>query len=204
MLCFCRCLHTRLCRLRRYHDGVELQLIDEEESPNHGQSASMYAAVTPATGVGTTAGEGGSAPNARFRTNAARNAPKYARVKALEAKDGGGGGGGINDATVLVIRRLTRFDSGRYECRVRNSVGAANSSNFANVRVQCECPRSKCVVPFRWAKTRRDYDVAVVKLKLIVGSGEGGGIKHRFSTIRVPLTLPSTSDLRGGERRVVF
>lgn len=93
----------------------------------------MYAAATPATGAGTTAGEGGG--NARFRTNAARNAPKYARVKA--AKDGGGGG--TSDATVLVVRKLTRFDSGRYECRVRNSVGAANSSNFANVRVQCEC-----------------------------------------------------------------
>lgn len=137
---FLSMIHTCLCRLRRYRDGVELQLIDEEESPNHGPL--MYSAVTPATGAGTTAGEGGgSASNARFRTNAARNAPKYARVKALAAKDGGGNGGGSNDATVLVVRRLTRFDSGRYECRVRNSVGAANSSNFANVRVQCECSK---------------------------------------------------------------
>lgn len=63
---------------------------------------------------------------------------KYARVKGFpNVNNGIYGDGNGEDATVLVIRRLTRFDSGRYECRVRNSVGAANSTNFANVRVQC-------------------------------------------------------------------
>jgi len=66
------------------------------------------------------------------------NQAKYARVKGLVSGNGGiHGDGNGEDATMLVVRRLTRYDSGRYECRVRNSVGAANSTNFANVRVQC-------------------------------------------------------------------
>jgi len=121
--------------LYRYRDGIELQLIDEEEpsSSNHG-SASSYAAVTPATGTGTLSGSSNGA-NTRFNTNPM---PKYARVKGLANGNGGiHGDGNGEDATVLVVRRLTRYDSGRYECRVRNSVGPANSTNFANVRVQC-------------------------------------------------------------------
>ncbi|XP_060858911.1 uncharacterized protein LOC132936236 isoform X4 [Metopolophium dirhodum] len=118
-----------------YRDGIELQLIDEEEpsSSNHGSSASSYAAVTPATGTGTLSGSSNGA-NTRFNTNPM---PKYARVKGLANGNGGiHGDGNGEDATVLVVRRLTRYDSGRYECRVRNSVGPANSTNFANVRVQ--------------------------------------------------------------------
>lgn len=123
----------------RYRDGTELQLVDEEEpsSSNHGATASSYAAVTPATGAGTIGGQPNGA-NVRFRTNNVGNLPKFARVKGSVNGIGGiyGDGNGA-DATVLVVRRLTRFDSGRYECRVRNSVGAANSTNSANVRVQC-------------------------------------------------------------------
>lgn len=120
--------------LYRYRDGTELQLVDEEEqSPS---SASSNGAATPATGAGTV---GGPLNSARTRVNAGRNAAKYARVKGLTSGSGGiHGDGNGEDATVLVVRRLTRFDSGRYECRVRNSVGAANSTNFANVRVQCK------------------------------------------------------------------
>ncbi|XP_016657684.1 uncharacterized protein LOC100161772 isoform X2 [Acyrthosiphon pisum] len=123
-----------------YRDGIELQLIDEEEpsSSNHGSSASSYAAVTPATGTGTLSGSSSGA-NTRFNTNTnpMGNSAKYARVKGLANGNGGiHGDGNGEDATVLVVRRLTRYDSGRYECRVRNSVGAANSTNFANVRVQ--------------------------------------------------------------------
>lgn len=72
--------------------------------------------------------------------NTMGNSAKFARVKGSINGNGGihGDGNGA-DATVLIVRRLTRFDSGRYECRVRNSVGAANSTNFANVRVQCMC-----------------------------------------------------------------
>lgn len=117
----------------RYRDGVELQLIDEEESSmlNH------YAAVTPATGVGTIGGSSNNG-NSRYRMNTMGNSAKFARVKSSSNTNGGpyGDGNGA-DATVLIVRRLTRFDSGRYECRVRNSVGASNSTNFANVRVQC-------------------------------------------------------------------
>lgn len=119
----------------RYRDGTELQLVDEEEplSSNHGTSASTYAAVTPATGAGTTGGSSNSG-GSKLRTNTA----KYARVKLLANGNGETQGDSSgSDATILVVRRLTRFDSGRYECRVRNSVGAANSTNFANVRVQC-------------------------------------------------------------------
>ncbi|XP_060844699.1 uncharacterized protein LOC132924417 isoform X4 [Rhopalosiphum padi] len=120
-----------------YRDGIELQLVDEEEpaSSSHGTSASSYAA-TPATGTGTLSGSSNGANN-RFRTNPMGNTAKYARVKGLANGNGGiHGDGNGEDATVLVVRKLTRFDSGRYECRVRNSVGAANSTNFANVRVQ--------------------------------------------------------------------
>lgn len=99
--------------------------------------APSYTAVTPATGAGTVGGSSNSANN-KFRMNTVGNTAKYARVKGLVNGNGGiyGDGNGA-DATILVVRRLTRFDSGRYECRVRNSVGAANSTNFANVRVQC-------------------------------------------------------------------
>jgi len=117
--------------LYRYRDGTELQLVDEEEQPP--SSASSYGAATLATGAGTV---GGPSNSARTRVNAGANAAKYARVKGLVS--GGDGDGNGEDATVLVVRRLTRFDSGHYECRVRNSVGAANSTNFANVRVQCK------------------------------------------------------------------
>lgn len=113
-------------------------MVDEEEFlSNHGGTASSYAAVTPATGAGTVGGQPNGA-NSRFRMNNVANLPKFARVKASVNNIGGiyGDGNGA-DATVLVVRRLTRFDSGRYECRVRNSVGAVNSTNFANVRVQC-------------------------------------------------------------------
>uniref|UniRef100_A0A2H8TD35 Hemicentin-1 n=1 Tax=Melanaphis sacchari TaxID=742174 RepID=A0A2H8TD35_9HEMI len=121
-----------------YRDGIELQLVDEDESssPNYGSSASSYAAVTPATGTGTVSGSSNGA-NSRFRSNSMGNIAKYARVKGSVNGNGGiHGDGNGEDATVLVVRKLTRSDSGRYECRVRNSVGAANSTNFANVRVQ--------------------------------------------------------------------
>lgn len=118
----------------RYRDGIELPLIDEEEPSS---SASSYAAVTPATGAGTLSGSSNGA-NTRFQMNHMGNQAKYARVKGLVNGNGGiYGDGNGEDATMLVVRRLTRYDSGRYECRVRNSVGAVNSTNFANVRVQC-------------------------------------------------------------------
>lgn len=76
--------------------------------------------------------------------NTIGNLAKFARTKASVNGNGGirGDGNGA-EATVLVVRRLTRFDSGRYECRVKNSVGAANSTNFANVRVQCTYKNKK-------------------------------------------------------------
>jgi hypothetical protein len=117
----------------RYRDGIELQLIDEEET----SMSNYYAAVTPATGVGTIGGSSNNG-NSRFRMNTLGNSAKFARVRASPNSNGGAYGDGNGaDATVLIVRRLTRFDSGRYECRVRNSVGATNSTNFANVRVQC-------------------------------------------------------------------
>ncbi|VVC24095.1 Hypothetical protein CINCED_3A020233 [Cinara cedri] len=102
-----------------YHDGNELQLVDEDEQTqsNYGPPYLMHANI-------------GNLLNSRYPA-------KYARVKG--SPNGNNrlyGDGNGEDATVLVIRRLTRSDSGRYECRVRNSVGAANSTNFANVRVQ--------------------------------------------------------------------
>ncbi|KAF0769605.1 Hemicentin-1 [Aphis craccivora] len=119
-----------------YRDGIELQLVDEEE-PSSSNQGSSYAAVTPATGTGTLSGSSNGA-NTRFRMNPVGNVAKYARVKGLANGNGGiHGDGNGEDATVLIVRKLTRSDSGRYECRVRNSVGAANSTNFANVRVQC-------------------------------------------------------------------
>ncbi|XP_050063742.1 uncharacterized protein LOC114121914 isoform X5 [Aphis gossypii] len=118
-----------------YRDGIELPLVDEEE-PSSSNQGSSYAAVTPATGTGTLSGSSNGA-NTRFRMNPMGNVAKYARVKGLANGNGGiHGDGNGEDATVLIIRKLTRSDSGRYECRVRNSVGAANSTNFANVRVQ--------------------------------------------------------------------
>lgn len=112
---------------------MELQLVDEEEP----SMSNYYSFVTPATGAGTIGGSANNG-NTRFRMNAMGNLAKFARVKGSSNSNGGvyGDGNGA-DATVLIVRRLTRFDSGRYECRVRNSVGAANSTNFANVRVQC-------------------------------------------------------------------
>lgn len=111
-------------------------MIDEDEpsTPNHG---TFYSAVTPASGIGTLGGTSNSA-GTRFRMNNAGNLAKFARIKTTVNGNGGvhGDGNGA-EATILVVRRLTRFDSGRYECRVKNSVGAANSTNFANVRVQC-------------------------------------------------------------------
>lgn len=111
-------------------------MIDEDESstPSHG---TFYSAVTPASGIGTLGGTSNGA-NTRFRMNTGGNLAKFARIKASVNGNGGvhGDGNGA-EATILVVRRLTRFDSGRYECRVKNSVGAANSTNFANVRVQC-------------------------------------------------------------------
>lgn len=116
-------------------------MVDEDE-----QSASSYGSVTPATGAGTIAGSSNYANN-RFRTNTMGNSAKFARVKGLSNAVGGiHGDGNGGDATVLVVRRLTRFDSGRYECRVRNSVGAANSTNFANVRVQCKYIKYKYIL----------------------------------------------------------
>lgn len=109
----------------RYHNGNELQLVDENEQTqsNYGSHYSMPT-------------NGGGPSNARYPSMV--NPPKHARVKGFpNANNRLYGDGNGEDATVLVIRRLTRSDSGRYECRVRNSVGAANSTNFANVRVQC-------------------------------------------------------------------
>lgn len=110
--------------LYRYRDGIEFQLVDEEE-------LSYSPIATPIT-------VGKSSNSDKFHKNS-ENLAKHARVKGLVNGYGGiHGDGDGKDATILVVRRLTRFDSGRYECRVRNSVGAANSTNFANVRVQCK------------------------------------------------------------------
>lgn len=114
----CICIH-------RYRDSNELQLVDEDEQTqsNYGPHYSIPS-------------NSGGPLNARYPTMVIP--AKYARVKGSPNGNSGiYGDGNGEDATVLVIRRLTRFDSGRYECRVRNSVGAANSTNFANVRVQC-------------------------------------------------------------------
>lgn len=121
-------------QLYRYHDGMELQLVDEVEEPSSTNNGPSYASVSSG---GTMAGSSNAA-NSRFRMNGMGNLAKYARVKGSVGADGEIQGNGYGtDATVLVVRKLTRQDSGRYECRVRNSVGAANSTNFANVRVQC-------------------------------------------------------------------
>lgn len=81
---------------------------------------------------------GGSSNSDRFQKTP-DNLAKHARVKGFVNGNGGiHGDGNGEDATILVVRKLERSDSGQYECRVRNSVGAANSTNFANVRVQCK------------------------------------------------------------------
>lgn len=118
--------------LNRYRDGIELQLVDEDESssPNHGTLVYSNGGATAST----------SNAGTRFGVNTVKNLPKFARTKLSTNSNASIRGDGSNvEATVLVVRRLTRLDSGRYECRVRNSVGAANSTNFANVRVQCKC-----------------------------------------------------------------